>query len=88
MSCKELERETFADPTVRAVLAGMVALRADITDNDVADQALMEKFGIIGPPAIVFFGPDGRERREYRVVGFLSAEAFNAHLRALLDARG
>ncbi len=88
VSCKELERETFADPTVRATLAGMVALRADITANDDADRALMEKFGIIGPPAILFFGSDGRERHEYRLVGFLSAEAFNAHLRALLDARG
>ena len=88
VSCKELERETFADPTVRAALAGMVTLRADVTANDAADQALMEKFGIIGPPAILFFGPDGRERREYRVVGFLNAEAFTAHLRTLLDARG
>ena len=88
VSCKELERNTFADPTVRAVLAGMVTLQADVTANDAADQALMEKFGIIGPPAILFFGPDGRERREYRVVGFLNAEVFTAHLRTLLDARG
>ena len=88
VSCKELERETFADSTVRAALAEMVTLRADVTANDDDDRALMEKFGIIGPPAILFFGPDGRERREYRLVGFLSAEAFDAHLRTLLAARG
>ena len=88
VSCKELERETFADSTVRAALAEMVTLRADVTANDDDDRALMEKFGIIGPPAILFFGPDGRERRKYRLVGFLSAEAFDAHLRTLLAARG
>ncbi|MER2600725.1 MAG: thioredoxin family protein, partial [Candidatus Competibacter phosphatis] len=88
VSCKELDRLTFTDPTVRATLAEMVTLRADVTANDDDDRALMEKFGIIGPPAILFFGPDGRERREYRLVGFLSAEAFDAHLRALLAARG
>ncbi|HRW64432.1 MAG TPA: protein-disulfide reductase DsbD [Candidatus Competibacter sp.] len=88
VSCKELDRLTFTDSTVRATLAEMVTLRADVTANDDDDRALMEKFGIIGPPAILFFGPDERERREYRLVGFLSAEAFDAHLRALLAARG
>jgi len=88
VSCKELDRLTFTDPTVRAALAEMVTLRADVTANDDDDRALMEKFGIIGPPAILFFGPDGRERRKYRLVGFLSAEAFDAHLRTLLAARG
>jgi thiol:disulfide interchange protein DsbD len=88
VSCKELDRLTFTDSTVRAALAEMVTLRADVTANDDDDRALMEKFGIIGPPAILFFGSDGRERREYRLVGFLSAEAFDSHLRALLAARG
>ena len=70
------------------MLGKMLTLRADVTANDAADQALMRKFGIIGPPAILFFGPDGQERREYRLVGFLDAEAFDAHLRSLLNRNG
>ena len=85
-SCKQLERETFADPKVRAALAGMVTLRADVTANDAADQALLKRFGIVGPPALLFFGPDGRERREYRVVGFLDAERFDEQLRSFQEA--
>ena len=85
-SCKELERETFTDPKVRAALAGMVALRADVTANDDADQALLKRFGIVGPPALLFFGPDGQERREYRIVGFLDAERFDAQLRSFQEA--
>ncbi|HOB61848.1 MAG TPA: protein-disulfide reductase DsbD [Candidatus Competibacteraceae bacterium] len=83
VSCKEMERYTFADPTVQAALADMVTLRADVTANDAADQALLKRFGLIGPPAILFFGPDGRERSGHRVVGFVEAAPFAAHLRTL-----
>jgi thiol:disulfide interchange protein DsbD len=88
VSCREMERYTFADPGVRATLASVVTLQADVTANDDADQALLQRFGLIGPPAILFFGPDGQERRERRVVGFLDAEPFNQHLRSLLGGQG
>ncbi len=87
-SCKELERYTFADPTVRAKLYEMVTLKADVTAHDAADRELLQHFGVIGPPALLFFGPDGRERREYRVIGFMDAGRFNAHLRSLRSLRG
>lgn len=86
VSCKQMERETFTDPKVRAALAGIVTLRADVTANDDADQALLKRFGIVGPPALLFFGPDGQERREHRIVGFLGAERFNAQLRSFQQA--
>ncbi|MDQ5911523.1 MAG: thioredoxin:protein disulfide reductase [Pseudomonadota bacterium] len=80
VSCKELERFTFSDPSVQATLAGMVALKADVTANDVADQALLQHFGLVGPPALLFFGADGRERPEQRVVGFIDVAEFNRHV--------
>lgn len=83
VSCKEMERYTFSDPEVQAVLARMIPLQADVTANDTADRDLLKYFGIVGPPAIVFFGSDGRERREYRVVGFVEAKQFGEHLRSL-----
>ena len=88
VSCKELERYTFADPGVRATLAEVVTLKADVTAHDAADRELLQHFSIIGPPAILFFGPDGQERREYRVVGFMDAARFNAWVRALLGREG
>ena len=83
-SCKEMERYTFTDPAVKSALAGSTLLRADVTANDSDDQALLKHFGIIGPPTIAFYGPDGRERTEYRVVGYLKAEDFAARARAAL----
>ena len=76
VSCKEMERYTFSDPQVRTALADVLLLQTDVTANDALDQALLDKFGLFGPPAIQFFGPDGRERRELRVVGFMDAGDF------------
>ena len=78
VSCKEMERYTFPDPQVRQVLADTVLLRADVTANDEADQALLAKFGIFGPPTIAFYGRDGIERSTLRVVGFMKATEFAA----------
>jgi thioredoxin:protein disulfide reductase len=85
-SCKEMERYTFTDPAVRRALADAVLLRADVTKNDANDQALLHRFGIFGPPTIAFYGPDGRERASYRVVGYMKADDFAARCHAALRA--
>ncbi len=76
VSCKEMERFTFSDPQVQAALANVLLLQTDVTANDDADRALLAEFGLFGPPAILFFGPDGRERRNLRVVGYMNAGDF------------
>jgi thiol:disulfide interchange protein DsbD len=80
VSCKEMEERVFTDPGVQQELSRAMLLQADVTANDDADQALLQRFGILGPPTIVFFGPDGQERTEYRVVGFKPAEEFRKHV--------
>jgi thioredoxin:protein disulfide reductase len=85
-SCKEMERYTFTDPTVRQALKTTVLLRANVTDNNADDQALMKRFAIFGPPTIAFYGPDGQERAQFRVVGFMKADEFAAHTRAAVSA--
>jgi thioredoxin:protein disulfide reductase len=82
VSCKEMERFTFADPAVRSALANAVLLQADVTANDGHDKALLERFGIFGPPTIAFFGPDGAERKNFRIVGFKPADRFREHVEA------
>jgi thiol:disulfide interchange protein DsbD len=76
VSCKEMEKYTFPDPVVRSVLGQAVLLRADVTANDAQDQALLKQFGIFGPPTIAFYGADGQERANFRVVGFMKAAEF------------
>jgi thiol:disulfide interchange protein DsbD len=80
VSCKEMERYTFGDVAVRDRLRQVMLLQADVTANTDEDQALMRRFGLVGPPATLFFGPDRRERKQYRVVGYTDAKHFLAHL--------
>ncbi len=81
ISCKEMEKYTFADPKVIAALDGVLLLQADVTANDATDQALLQgHFGLPGPPAIIFYGSNGTERKRFRVVGFKSADEFATHV--------
>lgn len=82
ISCKELESYTFTDPAVQAVLADGVMLRADVTKNDTADRELLTRLGLFGPPAILFYAPDGTERSGFRLVGFVPADRFAPHATA------
>ncbi len=79
ISCKEMEKFTFTDAGVKAVLSDTVLLKADVTANDAADKTLLKHFGIVGPPAILYFTPQGKELKPYRVVGFVPAEKFRNH---------
>lgn len=79
VSCKEMERYTFTDAAVGAAMQGFVLLKADVTANDDIDQALMRRFGIVGPPGTMFFA-NGQELRALRLVGFEKAGAFRSRL--------
>jgi thioredoxin:protein disulfide reductase len=79
-SCKEMERITFADPAIRARLAGYQLLRADVTANSADDAALLKRFGLYGPPGIIFFDAGGHELADLRVIGFKDPAEFAAVL--------
>jgi len=76
VSCKEMERFTFADARVQAKLAGWTLLQADVTANSDDDKALLQRFKLFGPPGIIFFNRQGQEVDGLRVVGFQDAGEF------------
>jgi len=86
VECLRMERNTFPVPEVRALLGRMQALQADVTAHDAVDRELMAEFGVIGPPAILFFDRSGHEMPAYRLVGYFSPDEFSAHLELVLDA--
>jgi thiol:disulfide interchange protein DsbD len=85
VSCKEMETYTFVDKDVQAALANTIWLQADVTANDAEDKTLLDRFGVFGPPTIIFFGPDGKQRRGYEVVGYMQAPDFAKHVRQALS---
>ena len=84
VSCKEMEKFTFNDPQVQALLADVMLLQADVTANNDDDQALLKRFGLFGPPGIIFFGRNGREVADARVIGYQPPETFLGSLAGAL----
>jgi len=76
VSCKEMERFTFADPAVQARLAGALLLQADVTANNAQDRELLKRFQLFGPPGTLFFDREGREIANARVIGFQDTKRF------------
>jgi thioredoxin:protein disulfide reductase len=74
-SCKEMEKFTFSDAKVIAALKDVVLLQADVTENNAGDQALLKRFGLFGPPGIIFFDKTGAELKT-RVIGYKNAKDF------------
>jgi thiol:disulfide interchange protein DsbD len=80
VSCREMEEYTFPDASVIAALEPFMLLRADVTENDDNDQALLRYFDSFGPPTIAFFDARGRVQEPYKLVGYVPAEEFAAHV--------
>lgn len=76
VSCEVIKREVFGDPVVQAELQDVQRLSVDVTDYDADDKSIMQHFGVVGPPTLMWFGPDGEEVRSARIIGELSAEDF------------
>ena len=81
VECIRMELSTFTAAEVHDALNDVVLLQADVTDNDETDKILLNHFDIYGPPAILFFGTNGQERRPYRLFGFFEAKEFANHVR-------
>jgi thiol:disulfide interchange protein DsbD len=82
VSCKEMEHLTFRDPAVRPRLERALLLQADVTADTADAKALMRRFGLFGPPAVLFFDANGTEVAGTRTIGFEASEAFSRRLDA------
>jgi thiol:disulfide interchange protein DsbD len=76
VSCKEMEKLTFVEPRVKAQLDQFLLLQVDVTANNADHKALLKRFGLFGPPGIIFFGADGKEIPETRVIGYQNSDKF------------
>ncbi len=74
-----MERFTFSDPAVRRRRCQFLLRSRPPT---AADKALLTRFGLFGPPGIVFFDSPGQEIEGRRIVGFQETERFLRNLPA------
>ena len=78
--CLRMEKGTLADPRVRSALKRFTLIQADVTDTNDTTQALKSRFKVLGPPALLFFGADGKERTDMHFYGYRNVEEFLAVL--------
>ncbi|MFK8079990.1 MAG: protein-disulfide reductase DsbD [Granulosicoccus sp.] len=84
ISCKEMEAFTFSDKRVQDLLSTAIVVQADVTANDNDDQAMLKQFDLFGPPGIIFYNTSGQELPAARVVGFMNADNFSAHIQRFI----
>ena len=76
VSCKELEAITFKDAEVIKKLQGFTLLKADVTANNDDDKALQKKYGIVGPPGLIFWDTNNTEVTASKIVGYKNPKDF------------
>ena len=76
ISCKELEGITFKDEKVIAKLNEFTLLKADVTKNTDDDKEMQKKFGVVGPPALIFWDKDNNEIKQAKIVGYKNPTDF------------
>lgn len=81
VACKELDKHVWSDPRVQDRASRFVALKLDGTDDSPAFQALVEKYGVLGMPTVIFVDDRGRESPA-RVIGAIDAEEMLKYLEA------
>jgi thiol:disulfide interchange protein DsbD len=81
ISCKEMEVNTFANPEVSKELKQFVLLQADVTANTPANQALLKRFNLYGPPGILIFNQNSEELKGQRVIGYMPPQRFIERLK-------
>ena len=72
-SCVKMDRDVFTQPVIKQSLADFLWLRADITENNLFDKSILQRFHIIAPPVLLFFAPNGNELVEERMVGEINS---------------
>jgi thiol:disulfide interchange protein DsbD len=80
ISCKVIEREVLAAPEVGRQLSDYQLVRFDITASNPEQRALLDRYQLFGPPAILLFDTKGDEWLDLRVVGEVDAATFAARL--------
>jgi thiol:disulfide interchange protein DsbD len=87
ISCKEMEINTFANSEVSKELKQFILLQADVTKNSPDNQALLKRFGLFGPPGILFFNLNSEEQKDQRVIGYMQPQRFIERLKKASEAK-
>ncbi|HXV27968.1 MAG TPA: cytochrome c biogenesis protein CcdA [bacterium] len=70
--CHELDQFTYSDASVIQALQNFERIKVDLTQADTPElNEIINRFGIVGVPTILFLDQEGNEVEEARVTGFI-----------------
>lgn len=82
--CRDLEKNVFPHPSVKPLLKELITVKIDATEPDEKTNAILEKYGIVGLPTLLFIGSDGKEISNLRIVGYIEPEQLEKKIRSVL----
>ena len=84
ISCVELDKITFVDPTVQQTLSSVMNIKIDVTANDADSKALYQRYEVIGPPALIFYDKQGTIQPNMTLIGMVQPDDFVRHVTPLI----
>jgi thiol:disulfide interchange protein DsbD len=85
-SCVVMDKKVFSLPGVVKGLDKFVLIRADLSKNSEADEALLKTYDVVAPPTVLFFNNYGQEVNSHRIVGALNAAEFMTRINIFITA--
>jgi len=77
LGCHELEKHVFSDPRIAAGFSKFTILRVDATNmDDPKVSQVIDRYGVLGLPTVIFLDSQGHEIKEARIEGDLPVERF------------
>jgi thiol:disulfide interchange protein DsbD len=84
ISCVELEYMLDQDKVSKR-LKNFSLVKVDLTDYNDDAKALLEKYKVLGPPALAFYNNEGGFEEQMTTVGLLSEQEFLSHIQPLIE---
>lgn len=83
-ACMEFEKITYVDPDIIRESRRFVNIKIDCTrSNDPQVKQLLNKYGVIGLPTIIFINKEGTVVKDKTITGFVNPDEFLRILRSL-----
>ncbi len=82
ISCVEIEY-MLEEPEVVQALKTFRLVKVDLTDFNQEAQALLAKYQVLGPPALVFYNAKGDLESAMNILGLVDSESFLRHITPL-----
>jgi len=79
--------KTFSSKCMQHLLAGVMLLETDVTDDTEDNRELMARYQVIGPPWILLFGEDGEYIADKAIAGYQTEARIVESLQEGFDLR-